>query len=111
VAFILVLLALTQFKLNFVTCVVLAILVGMTGDNAIHFLLGGSNIEEGIEEKQGASVLTTTIMSLCCVVFFFFSFQPPRILGILLIFGLWGSLAGDLWFLKSLIKTSPNKSN
>jgi hypothetical protein len=110
VAFILVLLAVSQFKLNFVTCVVLAILVGMTGDNAIHFLLGGSDLEKGIEEKQGASVLTTTIMSLCCVVFFFFSFQPPRVLGILLIFGLWGSLAGDLWFLKSLVKTSPKNS-
>jgi predicted RND superfamily exporter protein len=110
VAFILVLLAVSQFKLNFVTCVVLAILVGMTGDNAIHFLLGGSDLKKGIEEKQGASVLTTTIMSLCCVVFFFFSFQPPRVLGILLIFGLWGSLAGDLWFLKSLVKTSPSNS-
>lgn len=110
VAFILVLLAVSQFKLNFVTCVVLAILVGMTGDNAIHYLLGGNDINKGIEEKQGASILTTTIMSLCCVVFFFFSFQPPRVLGVLLILGLWGSLAGDLWFLKSLVKTSPRKS-
>lgn len=104
VAFILVLLAASQFKLNFVTCVVLAILVGTTGDNAIHYLLGAGDLVEGIEEKQGASVLTITIMSICCVVFFFFSFQPPRVLGILLVFGLWGSLAGDLWFLKALIK-------
>ncbi len=105
VAFVLLLLAITQFKLNFVTCVVLAILVGMTGDNAIHYLLGHqSGIEKGIADKQGASLLTTVIMSLCCSIFFFFSFQPPRILGVLLIFGLWGSLAGDLWFLKALLK-------
>lgn len=107
VAFVLLILALSQFKLNFVTCVVLAILVGMTGDNAIHYLLATNNkLDEGITHKQGASILTTTIMSLCCVIFFFFSFEPPRILGVLLIVGLWGSLFGDLWFLKLLVSNN-----
>ncbi len=109
VAVTLILMAGLQVRVNFVTCVVVSILVGMTGDNTIQYLLGSMDSEEdslenGIKERSGGSVITTFIMMMCATIFFFYYFEPPRVFGSLLIFGFLTSLAGDLWLLKGLLK-------
>lgn len=104
----LVLMAGVQVRVNFVTCVVVSILVGMTGDNTIQYILGSMDssddpLESGIKERSGGSVITTFIMMMCSTIFFFYYFEPPRVFGGLLIFGFLASLAGDLWLLKGLL--------
>ncbi len=98
-----------QVRVNFVTCVVVSILVGMTGDNTIQYILGSMDntedpLENGIRERSGGSVITTFIMMMCSTLFFFYYFEPPRVFGGLLIFGFLASLAGDLWLLQGLLK-------
>jgi len=95
-------------RVNFVTCVVVSILVGMTGDNTIQYILGSMDSDEdplmnGIKERSGGSVITTFIMMMCSTIFFFYYFEPPRVFGGLLIFGFLASLAGDLWLLQGLL--------
>lgn len=106
VAITLILIAGLQIRVNFVTCVVVSILVGMTGDNTIQYILGsmdsGEKLENGIKERSGGSVITTFIMMTCSLIFLFYYFEPPRIFGGLLIFGFLASLAGDLWLLQGL---------
>jgi predicted RND superfamily exporter protein len=115
VAVTLILMAGVQVRVNFVTCVVVSILVGMTGDNTIQYILGSmdndidntENLESGIEERSGGSVITTFIMMTCSLIFLFYYFEPPRVFGGLLVFGFLASLAGDLWLLRGLIKKAP----
>lgn len=109
VAMTLILMAGLQVRVNFVTCVVVSILVGMTGDNTIQYILGSMDseddvLENGIRERSGGSVITTFIMMLCSTIFFFYYFEPPRVFGALLLFGFLASLAGDLWLLQGLLK-------
>lgn len=109
VAVTLILMVGLQVRVNFVTCVVVSILVGMTGDNTIQYILGSMDSEEdllesGIRERSGGSVITTFIMMMCSTIFFFYYFEPPRVFGGLLIFGFLASLAGDLWLLQGLLK-------
>jgi len=104
----LILMAGLQVRVNFVTCVVVSILVGMTGDNTIQYILGSMDSDEdplmnGIKERSGGSVITTFIMMMCSTIFFFYYFEPPRVFGGLLIFGFLASLAGDLWLLQGLL--------
>ena len=102
IALILCLLGVTGVALNFVTSAVVAILVGMTGDNAIHYLLADESIDKGLAQRSGASIISTTIMSICSLLFLFNAFEPPATFGLLLFAGLWASLAGDLWLLRGL---------
>lgn len=113
VAVTLILMAGLQVRVNFVTCVVVSILVGMTGDNTIQYILGSmdsdENLESGIEERSGGSVITTFIMMTCSLIFLIYYFEPPRVFGGLLVFGFLASLAGDLWLLQGLLADKKKK--
>jgi predicted RND superfamily exporter protein len=123
VAITLILMAAIQVRVNFVTCVVVSILVGMTGDNTIQYILSAmddesenknQNLKLGIELRSGGSLITTFIMMTCSLIFLFYYFEPPRVFGLLLFFGFFASLAGDLWLLKGLLpkeNSSGNKSS
>ncbi len=103
VAAILVIIALTQVKINFVTCVVISTLVGLTGDNAIHFLFGAHKLEDALIQKDTASIITALIMAICSLTFLVSAFAPPRIFGVLLCVGFLLSLMGDLYLLKGML--------
>ncbi len=102
VAFIITFIAISGVSINFVTCAALSILVGLTGDNAIQYLLSVRDLDSGLKRKSIASIITSFIMIVCCSLFLFYYFKPPRDFGIILMLGLASSLIGDLWVLKAL---------
>ncbi|MGE3759470.1 MAG: hypothetical protein AB7H97_17025, partial [Pseudobdellovibrionaceae bacterium] len=93
-----------QVPINFLTSVFLSVLVGLTGDNAIHYLYSAKNkaLEKGVDERADASIVTSFIMAVSSLVFLGAVFDPPRTLGILLFLGILASLFGDLWVLVGL---------
>lgn len=93
-----------KMPINLITCIVASTLVGLTGDNAIQYLFGGKDIEDGIENRGTGSIQCALIMSVCSLAFLGSYFEPPRSLGLLLAAGFILSLIGDLWILKALIK-------
>jgi predicted RND superfamily exporter protein len=99
-----------QIQMNFVTSVVISILVGMTGDNTIQYILSGVNneIHQGLKDRGEASFVNTFTMIFCSFIFLLYSFEPPKTFGLLLVFGLLAALIGDYWILKGLLK-SPSK--
>lgn len=104
-AMVLAALAVLQIKINFVTSLVVAIMVGMNGDNTIQFILSGMDkgIYEGVKERAAGSMLTTFLLIVSSMVFLFHYFEPPVTFGLLLMFGFCMSLIGDLWILKGLL--------
>lgn len=94
-------------SVNFVTCVVASTLIGLTGDNALMFLLTEKgDLSLAVEARGLASVQTAIVMALCSLVFVFSYFEPPRMLGILLATGFLFSVLGDVWLLKGLLPKS-----
>lgn len=101
-----------QIEMNFVTSVVVSILVGMTGDNSIQYIIASldNNLEKGINNRFVGSFINTMTMIACSFIFLLYAFEPPKIFGTLLIFGLFLALVGDYWILKGLMKRPlPNK--
>jgi predicted RND superfamily exporter protein len=89
-----------------VTAGVVSILVGLTGDNAIHFasvqIIDGKSLDEALSERAKASLISTIIMLCLCCVFFLFKFNPPKYFGLTLLVGLSFNIWGDYWILKGL---------
>lgn len=94
-------------SVNFVTCVVASTLIGLTGDNALMFLLTEKgNLSLAVEARGLAAVQTAIVMALCSLTFVFSYFEPPRMLGLLLATGFLFSVLGDVWLLKGLLPKS-----
>ena len=96
-----------QIKINFITSLVIAIMVGMNGDNTIQFMLSGrkDSIYDGIKKRATGTILTTFLLMMSSLVFLLHYFEPPKVFGLLLMFGFLISLVGDLWILKGLLPT------
>ncbi|MFZ4713381.1 MAG: hypothetical protein ACOYL6_06705 [Bacteriovoracaceae bacterium] len=104
-AMLLIVVILGQFKINVVTSVALSVLVGLTGDNAIQFLLLGSeNLKESVENYGKASLQSFLLMTMMTLILFFSYFKSPKVLGALLLLGLVFMFVGDLWVLNGLLK-------
>ena len=100
------------FTINFVTCIVASLVVGLAGDNAIQYLYSGRGLNhQGINQESNASIICMILMSLLSLVLIFSYFQPPRSLGILLSIGFVGNLVGDLWVLKGLLPENPDQNH
>lgn len=100
------------FTINFVTCIVASLVVGLAGDNAIQYLFSGRGLNhQGIDQEAKASIICMILMSFLSLVLIFSYFQPPRSLGILLSIGFIGNLIGDLWVLKGLLPKNPNQNH
>ncbi len=108
----LVVLALFQVPLNIYTCNFGAILVGLTGDNAIQFMFAARNgkIAEGVSSRRNGAVFTSIVMSLCSLTFILSAFQPPRTVGLLLFSAFILCLFGDYWILKGLLRDKPSST-
>ena len=106
-AMVLLALAFFQIKINFITSLVIAIMVGMNGDNTIQFMLSGrkDSIYDGIKKRATGTILTTFLLMMSSLVFLLHYFEPPKVFGLLLMFGFLISLVGDLWILKGLLPT------
>lgn len=95
-----------NFPIDFLSLTVGAILVGITGDNAIQFLYASRqrSIRVGIEKRA----LGTTVVSLVTVFGSLYlclqSMLPTRNLGFLLFLGFLFSYFGDLFLLKTFVK-------
>lgn len=103
--------ALFQVEINFLTAIFSSILVGICGDNAIQFLLASrkKNLSENIDSRGPGALIIAFIMFCAGLSFLMSYFQPVRILGVLLSFGLLSALIGDLWGLRLLIVKKPKK--
>jgi predicted RND superfamily exporter protein len=98
------LISIFQIPMTLVTCIFLAVMVGLAGDNAIQFILAdSSDLQKGIEDKAFASFLITFVMVAGSFLFLVQTLLPMRILGILFILGFIINLVGDYWGLKSLL--------
>lgn len=96
--------AIFQVPVTLITSIFLAVMVGLAGDNAIHYLLASEqNLEEGIESRSEASLMVTIIMIFGSAMFILQSLLPMKILGILFVSGFLINLMGDLWGLKGLL--------
>lgn len=91
----------------------LAILVGITGDNAIQYLFTkeGANIDSGVEENGPASIIIGLITVISSLFFLVQTLIPMKILGLLFSAGFLMSLFGDLWILKGLLKLKSYLTN
>ncbi|MBS1962531.1 MAG: hypothetical protein JST04_09965 [Bdellovibrionales bacterium] len=105
----LILLAAFRIPLNVYTCNCAAVLVGLTGDNAIQFMFASrrGRLGEGLGERRDGAIFTSVAMALGCLVFLAAAFTPPRTLGVLLFFGFLLCLVGDYWLLKGLLRDQP----
>ncbi len=99
-------------ELNSVTCIVIATVMGLTGDNAIHYLFfegksraraGQTDIEEGVNHLGPASITNLTLAVALSLVFVGSYFEPPRYLGFLLALGCILCTMGDVWVLRGIL--------
>jgi predicted RND superfamily exporter protein len=105
-ALVLAVISWTGVPVNFLTCVFAGVLVGLTGDNALQFVCAGPDrsIVAGASSRGAASIRIALVMTACSLVFLGSAFVASRRLGILLGLGLLGSLIGDLWILRSVLR-------
>jgi predicted RND superfamily exporter protein len=100
-----------QIHVNFLTCIFASVLVGLTGDNAILFLLGSrrAHLSHGIGKFGNATIKCALTMIIASLVFLGSYFVPPRVFGVLLAGGFLASLIGDYWLLKGLVLNRESK--
>jgi len=81
------------------------VLVGLTGDNAIQFLVAGRGkaLHTGILKGGGAALVSGFLMALSSLIFIGSYFIPPRTFGFLLMAGFFASTLGDYWLLRALL--------
>lgn len=96
--------SIAQVKINFLTCIFATVLVGLTGDNAIQFLWEArrKNLNDALADRGPGALQCTLLMALGASIFLGSAFDPPKIFGVLLAFGLIASVIGDLYLFRFL---------
>jgi predicted RND superfamily exporter protein len=104
------LLALFQVPINFITSIVVSVIVGLTGDNAIQFLYRSrnKNLRRGISESRGASLRFLMMAIVPSLAYLTFILNSEKLLGISLIVGFILCWIGDVLILKSLVEKGRN---
>lgn len=93
-----------DFPVNYLTCIMAAVLLGTTGDNALHYIYEArlsKSIVSGIDQKSADCVLITLFMIAGSVVLLASYFTYPRMLGKIFVVGFTLSLFGDIWLTKA----------
>lgn len=93
----------------FATSVVMAVLVGLAGDNALQFIFAktkGQNLDTGINYLGVASFLSMLLMIITSSSFLFSDFEGVRKIGLMMMAGFTMGWIGDLVILRSLIQKS-----
>jgi predicted RND superfamily exporter protein len=90
----------------FVTSIIISILVGLAGDNAIQFLFFGQReLGDSVGQISKGSIIVYFFMVAISSLLLFSYFGALRLLALLMISGLTLSTFGDIWILKSLIRS------
>lgn len=94
----LILMWLSDIKINFLSCVFVTMMVGLTGDNGIQMIFANKKNEgkSGIVEHQDCAVQMGILLSLSCLMFLASYFAPPRDFGPIMALGFAFSLFGDV---------------
>lgn len=88
-----------DLKINFLSCIFITMMVGLTGDNGIQFLWAhrpNSNKTSGIEYHQKCAIQMGILLSLSCLIFTLSYFNPPREFGPIMAIAFLLSLFGDI---------------
>jgi hypothetical protein len=93
-------------KVGLLNAVFAAVIVGLTGDNAIQFLFSqkDQNLLSGVDRLEGAALQLFVMLSCASLVFVAFTLVPLKILGILLCVGFVVAWVGDVVLLRGLLK-------
>lgn len=96
-----------NIQINFLSCVFICMMVGLTGDNGIQFLFAErrEGRDKGIEYHEICALQSGFILSFSCLFFMLSYFAPPREFGPLMCLGFLLSLFGDIWLTKNLTLT------
>jgi uncharacterized protein len=105
--------AVFQVPVNLITSIFAAVIVGLTGDNAIQYLFASrqGGLSEGVHARAGATVQLLLLLSVSSLIFLGASMVPIRTLGILFSTGFFVTLAGDLWLLKGLLGPADHQAS
>ena len=102
------LMAVLGVPVGMITCMFPAVLVGLTGDNAVQFVCAAyerkNSLEGGMNDFAGASVLLTIALIMISACLFAMTLLPMKMLGFLFIAGFILGLVGDLWLLRGLLR-------
>ncbi|HEX4924755.1 MAG TPA: hypothetical protein VFV50_11745 [Bdellovibrionales bacterium] len=98
-----------KIPISYITSVFVSLLVGLAGDNAIHYLFANSrqSASSAYKDLGGASILMTFCMIAASTTLFVSVFAPMRTLGLLLVAGFFLTLLGDFWILQALESVRP----
>ncbi|MEK7355724.1 MAG: hypothetical protein AAB250_04715 [Bdellovibrionota bacterium] len=92
-----------EIEVNFVTSIVLSVLVGLTGDNAIQYIFAGDDLDAGARAKGRATLICSLTMIGVSLLFVFAPFEPTKLLGLLLALGFALVFIGDYSLLRGLL--------
>ncbi len=97
-----------QIPLNIFTSIFATILVGITGDNAIQFLLHSPSpsLKNGLAQKGKSALAMALLVGLCSLCLTTFTLQPLKKLGLLFFMGFGLSFFGDYFLLKGWLRSS-----
>lgn len=98
-------LILTATPVTLVNCILLSMIAGISGDNAIQYIFNKKNfsLTESVDEIGPGSILLTTFLILLCLPFLFSDFKNVQLAGYLLMAGLLLMCFGDYFILKGLM--------
>ncbi len=106
------LIALLGIPVNVVTCVFFAVIVGLTGDNAIQFLFSeGKTFQDKMHDRSEASLVMTLMLMALSSMFLFQTLVPVKWLGALFLLGFAVTFFGDLNVLQGLIERRERRRN
>ncbi len=93
--------SLFEIKINVVTCLALNLMIGLSGDNAVQFLLFDrkGRWKRGHEQLRPVGLMIITTIALISLILLLSQFRTARILSGLMEFGAVLMLVGDLWIL------------
>jgi predicted RND superfamily exporter protein len=99
-----------KIPISYITSVFVSLLVGMAGDNAIHYMFENhhKNNSQAYRDLGGASMMMTICMIAISASLFISIFAPMKTLGLLLIIGFILGILGDFWILDALQKFNFN---
>ena len=102
---------LLNIPLNFITCIFVSIMLGLTGDNAIQYLFHDSELKEKSVENIGRASLVTAAFSIAgSLVLSLSGFRFTAFLGPVFALGFIINVFGDLFLLKTGIKSPKTNS-
>ncbi len=104
-AALLVVFAVFQLPIFYITSMIASIIVGLAGDNAIQFLFysgSGRGMQKSVSKMGSAAFLVAFFMICESTAFFFGYFEPMRLLGLMMMIGIGLAFLGDVWILRGL---------